>query len=68
MFREGVLKDLMEILPLGPDRVITFVGKNWEQIVYWRSLVTYLKSDKTLEEYVDRIMPDLTIFCAYIRR
>ncbi|GLV46020.1 Chromosome associated protein G [Carabus blaptoides fortunei] len=67
IFKDGVLADLMETLPLGPNRVITFVGKNWEQIIYWRCLIAYIKSEKTLEEFVDRIMPDLSIFCVYIR-
>lgn len=39
-----------------------------ESVVMWRAMAEYLHSKEGMEETFEQILPDLTVYCAYIRQ
>lgn len=39
-----------------------------ESVVMWRAMAEYLQKKEGMEETFEQILPDLTIYCTYIRK
>ncbi|GLV43832.1 Chromosome associated protein G [Carabus blaptoides fortunei] len=67
-FRSGDLKNMLEMLPLGSDKLITANEEKWEQLIYWRCLSSFLQQNENTIDYLEDILPELSSFCKYIQR
>ncbi|KAH1025132.1 hypothetical protein HUJ05_009918 [Dendroctonus ponderosae] len=67
-FKTEPINDLIDALPLDDTKVIPEDLIQNELIHYWNIVVKYLRQSEDLEEYLDKVIPDLTIFCNYISR
>lgn len=59
----------MEALPLDNEKLITSGEINWEEFIFWRCLVQFLRNREENEnELVDQIIPELSFFAKYLKK
>jgi condensin complex subunit 3 len=57
------------LVPHQKDKMIPLEKLTSENALYWRCLAQYLHAEGAeVEEELDKIIPNLTPFCQYIRR
>jgi hypothetical protein len=57
------------LVPHQKDKMIPLEKLTSENALYWRCLAQYLHAEGAeMEEELDKIIPNLTPFCQYIRR
>jgi condensin complex subunit 3 len=70
LFKNCPLTEVVDsLVPHQKDKMIPLEKLTSENALYWRCLVHYLHAEGAeMEEELDKIIPNLTPFCQYIRR
>ncbi|XP_015584822.1 condensin complex subunit 3 [Cephus cinctus] len=67
LFQADQLRNLMAQIPIDPDtKLIPHEKLQSEIVLYWRCLVDYLRRSSYTDE-LEEFLPELSIFCTYIR-
>ncbi|GFG28408.1 hypothetical protein Cfor_11336 [Coptotermes formosanus] len=70
LFKHRPMTEVMDnLVPHQKDKMIPLEKLTSENALYWRCLAQYLHAEGAeVEEELDKIIPNLTPFCQYIRR
>ena len=64
-----LVSDEDNVVVYGKAKIPTESSLTSEMIVYWRCLTQHLNDIGNYgEEYLERILPELSVFCEYIKR
>ncbi|CAG9771341.1 unnamed protein product [Ceutorhynchus assimilis] len=66
-FKNRTVTEILEVLELNNEKLLPFEKLNWETITYWKLLIMKLISDKDLECYVEKVVPEVVFLCRYIK-
>lgn len=60
------MSDVIAVLPVNEDKIIPAQNVTSESVILWNVLTYYMRDAEDLEEYLDKILPELAHFCAYV--
>ncbi|XP_046435032.1 condensin complex subunit 3 [Neodiprion fabricii] len=61
------VRNIIQHVPVDPDtKLIPFEKLTSESVIYWRCVITHLQREGCQDE-IDKILPELSKFCEYIR-
>ncbi|KAL7297267.1 hypothetical protein TKK_0009667 [Trichogramma kaykai] len=66
LFKNAEIGTLIEQLPIDDTKFVPIDKISSEVVLYWRCLAEFLKKENLTDEF-ERIMPELSPFCAYIK-
>lgn len=56
----------MAILPVNEDKVIPIQSVTSESVLLWNVMTYYMGDSEDMEEYLEKILPELTHLCSYV--
>ncbi|KAJ8943244.1 hypothetical protein NQ318_009935, partial [Aromia moschata] len=66
-FRTTPVKDIIEYLPIDGTKLIPLNRLSSESVSYWTIVTNFVRSSDDAEEFIDTILPELTLFCNYLQ-
>ncbi|XP_031355984.1 condensin complex subunit 3-like isoform X2 [Photinus pyralis] len=67
LFRVRPYEELLEVLHIGDNRLLSVNTLNWVLVVYWRILIEHFRNVECCENLLDSILPEPVHFASFIR-
>ncbi|KAK5640671.1 hypothetical protein RI129_011482 [Pyrocoelia pectoralis] len=67
LFRVRPYEELLHVLQIGENRLLSVKTLNWVLVIYWRLLIDYFRNLESCEHLLDDILPELIYFAEFIQ-
>ncbi|XP_044264228.1 condensin complex subunit 3-like isoform X2 [Tribolium madens] len=67
LFKYTPIDEIISCVNLNEEKLVEYEKLNWDTILYYRIVVQFLQQSPEFEDTLNTILPDLVLFCKYIK-